>query len=202
MSKKFYWVLLIPFSMLMFACKNSNSDNANNDTSATAKLEQAGDNIKDAANTAVQEAKQAMSPNDDSQFVVKAMNQNENEIMLLEAGAKMGNSKDVKSHAKMMLADHNALEKKLDAYSKAKNYPVAIKDKASDKLDDMKDKKGVDWDRAWWDKMEDGHKDAIKTFENARNDVKDAELKAMIDNTLPTLHKHLDMVTEMKEKMR
>ncbi len=202
MSKKLYWILLIPFSVLTFACKNSNTDTNNTDSSANARLEKTGENIKEATNNAVQDAKQAMTINDDSQFVVKATNLNDNEIALLEAGMKMGSSKEVKSHAKMMLADHNALAKKMDAYAKSKNYPVAVKDKASDKLDDMKDKKGVDWDRAWWDKMEDGHKDAIKTFENGRNDVKDGELKALIDNTLPTLHKHLDMVTEMKEKMR
>ena len=35
-----------------------------------------------------------------------------------------------------------------------------------------------------------------------RIDVKDGELKALIDNSLPTLHRHPDMVIEMKEKMR
>lgn len=204
MKIKLYWIAVIPFSMLMFACNNGNSNSSNNDTTANARLEQTGENIKDVANTAVDKAKQAVNGNPDSSFVVKATMKNQHEIMMLQAGIKMGTNKQLKDHAKMMLADHQKLAKKMEDYANSKHYAAMEKgnEKAADDMDDMKDKKGADWDKAFLDKMIDGHKDNISTFENARNDVKDNELKAIIDNTLPTLHHHLDMVTSLRDSMK
>lgn len=194
----------LPFVVSTVACNSTNSSSETAD-SATAKLERTGDDIKDAASNAAQEVKTAVNNtfngDPDSAFVVKASVINQHEIKLLQAGTKMGTNKQVKEHARMMLTDHNALGKKMSVFAEAKHYPKAD-EKAADDMDDLKGKTGTDWDKAWLDKMIDGHKDAIKTFENARNDVKDNELKSLIDNTLPTLHKHLDMVTALRDGIK
>ena len=46
-----------------------------------------------------------------------------------------------------------------------------------------------------------GHEDAISLFENNQNSVKDADLKALITDALPTLHSHLDMMKQLKDKL-
>lgn len=214
MRTKLYWIAALPLAFLAFACNNGNSSSATAD-SATAKLERTGEDIKTAANNAAADVKQAgdtamsrmkntMSGNPDSAFVAKTTMKNQHEIVMLQAGVKMGTNKQLKEHAKMMLADHTKLAKKLEAYASSKHYSAIEKgnEKAADDMDDMKGKTGADWDKAWLNKMIDGHKDNISAFESARNDVKDSELKSLIDNTLPTLHHHLDMVTSLRDNMK
>lgn len=204
MKTKLYLLAALPLTFFAVACNSSSTTTTNSDTTTTVKdaVNNAATDVKQTVDTAMADAKRAINGNPDSNFVVKVTNANRNEIAMLEAGVKMGTSKDLKAHAKMMLADHNKLAKKMDDYAKAKNYPVMPKDKATDELADMNDKKGMDWDKAWTDKMVDGHNKTIKTFEDGRNDVKDPELKSIIDNTLPTLHSHLDMVTNLKNEMK
>jgi len=202
-----YWLFAIPFSLLMFACNGNSSQSGNNqDTTLGAKMADAGNtaatDIKNAADTAVKDVKQMMSSNPDSDFVVKATNNNQNEIILLEAGIKMGTNKSLKEHAKMMLADHKKLGKQMQAYATAKNYPVNVNtDKAQDALKNM-GAAGNDWDKAWASKMVDGHKDNINSFEKASGDVKDPELKSMIDKAIPTFQSHLEMATTLRDNLK
>lgn len=204
-------IAALPLVIGTIACNNSTSTTERTD-STTATLERTGENIKDAASDAAKDVKEAadtamtrmrnaVNGDPDSAFVARASILNQHEIKLLQAGSKMGTNKQLKDHAKMMLTDHNALAKKMSAFAAAKHYPKAD-EKVADDMDDLKGKTGADWDKAWLNKMVDGHEDAIKTFENARNDVKDSELKALIDNTLPTLRHHLDMVTSLRDGMK
>ena len=43
------------------------------------------------------------------------------------------------------------------------------------------------------------HEKDIKTFEHASKDVKDADLKAFVDKTLPTLREHLAMAEKLPQ---
>ena len=49
--------------------------------------------------------------------------------------------------------------------------------------------------------MVDAHQQTIDKFQQAQNDVSDPDLKTIITNTLPTLHKHLDMCKVLQAKM-
>jgi putative membrane protein len=207
MKKTSYWFVLVPFSILAFACNsNTTQSGSNQDTTLGAKVADAANtataDVKNGTDTAVKDMKQMMSGNPDSDFVVKAITNNQNEIIMLKAGIKMGTSKELKAHAKMMLADHSKMEKKLEAYSSAHSYPVTPKDKADDELADMSSKTGNDWDKAWANKMIDGHKDNINAFEKARKEVKDDELKTMIDNAIPVFQSHLEMATTLRDNLK
>ena len=53
-------------------------------------------------------------------------------------------------------------------------------------------KNGEEFDRAYVREVGiKAHEKDIKMFEHARKDVKDAELKAWVDKTLPALREHL-----------
>ena len=205
MKKLHYLLVIIPMSVLTFSCSNTESGSTTTTDSTTTmneKMKETGNDIKDAANNAATEVKEAVSGNTDSNFVVKATVANQNEIIMLQEGMKLGTSKDLKAHAKMMLADHTKLQTKMEAYAKAKNYPVMDKEKAAKELSKISDKAGNDWDKAWANRMVDDHKNCIDLFEKASGNVKDAELKAMVDNTLPTLKSHLDMVTTFRDNLK
>ena len=203
---KTHHLLLIAALSLTAACNNSGSSTTTTDSTSTmsAKVDTAVKDIKQGAENVAADVKNAIDGNPDSNFVVKATVANMEELKVLQEGWDKGTDKELKAHAKMMIADHKKLGVKVKDYSAKKSY--ALPDNDNSKGDDAvaslnKNTKGKDWDKAWVDKMVDGHKDAIDLFEKYQDKVKDADLKAMITSTLPTLHSHLDMVKQLQDKM-
>jgi len=187
------------------ACNNSgNNSTSNMADSAMAKVDTAGQKIKEGAEAVANDVKNAMSSNVDSNFVVKFTAANMEEMRILQAGLDNGTDKELKMHAKMMMADHKKLGDKVKAWAAKAGYPLPDNDngKGDNAVADLgKNNKGADWDKAWIDKMISGHEDAISLFENNQNSVKDADLKALITDALPTLHAHLDMMKKLKDKL-
>jgi putative membrane protein len=196
-------VLLMAGLLSVTACNNANSGATSTTDSAMSKVDTAAKDIKQDAQSAVNDAKGAMSSNADSNFVVKAAITNMAELKVLQAGLDNGTSKELKAHAKMMIADHKKLGDKVKAYSASKNYTLPADDggKGDDAIAKLGNNKGADWDKAWVNHMVSAHEDCISMFEKGQNDVKDADLKTIIAGALPTLHSHLDMMKQMQDKM-
>ena len=68
-------------------------------------------------------------------------------------------------------------------------------------IDEMKPKKGADFDNAYISMMIDDHTKDIAEFEKATNGNTDADVKTFASKTLPTLRKHLDQANTLKGKM-
>jgi len=207
-------ITVISFSLLaaIAACNNGTQGAANSDSTqlhaivdtANNKVKQATGKAEELANKAGSSIEEATSKNPDSTFVSEVAVSNYEELNMLQAGMDKGTSKTLKKYAKMMLAQHNDLKKKLEKYAVKNNYPVVADDmgKSQKALDEMNDKTGNDWDKAWAEKMFNAHEKAIGKFEGARKYVKDAELKSMIESTLPTLRLHLDMVKKLQAALK
>ncbi len=203
-ATKFHTVLIA--TILAFsACNNSGNNGAQNGAdSVMAKVDTAAQDIKQGAENAVNKVENAMSSNPDSDFVVKAATTNNAELRILQAGFDNGTNKELKTHARMMLADHKKLGDKVKSYSDKKNYTLPADDngKANDELAKLNEKtKGADWDIEWVDHMVSAHEDAISMFEKGRDNVKDADLRNIINDALPTLHAHLEMMKNLRDRM-
>ena len=204
---KTHYLLLIAAVSLATSCNNSGSSSTtttDSTSSVSAKVDTAMKDIKQGAENVAAEVKNAVDGNPDSNFVVKATVANLEELKIIQEGLDKGTDKDLKAHAKMMLPDHKKLGVKVKGYSAKKSYTLPDNDngKGDDAVASLnKNTKGKDWDKAWADKMVDGHKDAISLFEKYEDKVKDPDLKAMITNTLPTLHSHLDMMKQLQDKL-
>lgn len=195
--------------LFLASCGNgNNTNNASSDststTTASPKADTATDKVKAGAENMAGAVQGAMSKNEDSNFVVNATITNNAELKVLQAGIDKGTDKEVKSHAKMMLADHKMLGEKVKAYAAKKGYTLPDGDngKGDDaiaKLD--KNNPGKDWDKAWADHMVSAHEDAIGQFERGQGGVKDDELKGMITSALTKLRAHLEMAKKLKDKL-
>jgi putative membrane protein len=187
-------MLLIAGLLSVTACNDAQNEKAENMAdSAAAKVENVIDNAKD-----------AMNGNADSNFVVDATRDNMAEIKSIQAGLDRGTNKELKMHAKMMMADHKKMGAEVTALSAKLGYPLPANDdgKGDDAVASIdKNNKGNDWDKAWVDHMVSAHEDAIRLFEKGQNNVKNDELKTMIANALPTLRSHLDMMKQMQDKL-
>lgn len=191
--------LLIAGLLAVCSCNSDTSNNMEN------KADTVSESIQQGAENMADNVKDALNGNADSNFVVKAAKANMAELRILQAGWDNGTNKELKGHAKMMIADHKMLGDKVMAFSKSKGYvlPASDEGKADGELETLSKKtKGAEWDKEWVDQMISEHKDAIDMFEDAQDDVKDAELKTIIADALPKLRSHLEMMKAMEDKMK
>jgi putative membrane protein len=70
------------------------------------------------------------------------------------------------------------------------------------KADDLNKKTGKDFDKAYIKAMVDGHQSAVSDFEKASKNTKDADVKAWVDKTLPTLRMHLDSAKAIQKSLK
>jgi putative membrane protein len=136
----------------------------------------------------------------DAKFIKKTADAGMAEVKLAELGTQKAERADVKEFAKMMVDDHTKSNTELATLAKSKGVETSqmISEKGADKFKDLENEKGGAFDKAFLDQMEKEHKNMIDDFEDAQKDVKDGELKAWIDKTLPTLRAHLDHVKKLK----
>lgn len=140
----------------------------------------------------------------DQDFVTKASSMNVAEVAAHKAAQSRATNAEVKKHAKHMLTDHQQMGEEMKALASKKNMTVSNEPPAEKKqaMDDMNaNKKGKDWDMAYVDQQIRDHQEAISLFEQGSGSVKDADLKALIDKTLPKLRDHLQMVQDAQSKL-
>jgi len=141
---------------------------------------------------------------DDAKFVVEAANGGMAEVEFGKlAQQKAGNAK-VKEFAGMMVMDHTKANDELKALAKAKNItlPDSLNAEAKKGWESLSKKSGADFDKEYVSMMVDDHKKDVSKFENASKELKDAELKAFVDKTLPVLKGHLDKITAINDGLK
>lgn len=159
------------------ACNNG--DSANKDSVENAKEQ-------NEANKAV--------PEDDSKFMVKAASGGMMEVELGQAAQQKAQSQRVKDFGAMMVRDHTQANNELKALAANKNVslPAALGDDHQKHVNELNEKTGADFDKAYMSMMVDDHKKDISEFEDAANKGNDADIKAFAAKTLPVLRTHLD----------
>jgi len=137
-------------------------------------------------------------------FAVKAASGGMMEVQLGDAAQQLASGTRVKEFGNMMVRDHSKANDELKTLAATKNItlPDSVGEDHRKHIDDLKKKKGADFDKAYIDMMVDDHKEDIDMFEKAANNLKDPDLKAFAARTLPTLRAHLDSAQTIRETMR
>lgn len=180
------WLVALVSGFVMISCNSddgSKTDNA--DTSAT---DQSATNTID---------------NDDAEFLSFAAYSGMKEVEAGKMAQEKGQSADVKNLAKMMVDDHTAMGDKVKALAAKKN--VQLKDSLdADDMEDIRENKktGKEFDRDYASDMVEDHEEVIKKFEDASNNAKDPEVKALATEALPKLRHHLEMSKTAKDKVK
>lgn len=182
------------FGAVAFASCGDGTGNKVENTTDTigAKIETGIDNLGNKVDN-------MMDRNKDEDFLEDAVEANSKELRALNIGKEKGGA-DVKANATKMIPDHRDLGNQVMTYLKNKN--ITLRDLDTTGTDnDLTNKTGNDFDKAWAQKMVDDHEKVIKMFEDAQNDVQDQELKTMITNALPKLRHHLEMSRQLNDKL-
>jgi putative membrane protein len=138
----------------------------------------------------------------DRKFIQDAAESGMFEVQVAQLGASKATDPNVKSFASMLVDQHTAANNELVQLANSKKVelpagPPRGKRKDVEKLGKLS---GNEFDQRFIREVgiKDHQKD-IKKFEKASGSVKDAELKAWIDKTLPHLREHLAQAQKMPQ---
>jgi putative membrane protein len=131
----------------------------------------------------------------DKNFIDDATAAGNYEVAAGKIAADKGSQQAVKDFGNMLVTEHQQAGNELQSLAGKKGVtpPTALPADKQKEIDKLNKLSGKDFDREFAKKtgVQD-HEATIKKFETASKRVKDSDLKAWIDKTLPNLRKHLE----------
>lgn len=138
----------------------------------------------------------------DRKFIEEAASSGMFEVQVSQLASAKATDPNVKSFASMLVDHHTAANNELTKIANARGVelPAAPKRALRRDIEKLGKKSGEEFDRDFVRNVGlKAHEKDIKLFEKASKDVKDAELKAFVDKTLPTLREHLAMAQKLPQ---
>lgn len=189
---------------MLFSC-DSDRRTAQSDGYEENSLNEANENANDEFGTTDMERTSAAGTleEDTREFVNEAASSSMLEVELGQLAQEKAQSQEVKDFAQMMVNDHRQVNEKLQSIAQGKNVeiPQTLKEDHQDKMEDLREKSGQEFDKEYMSTMVDMHEKDIDKYENMREDVQDPELQSWIDNTLTSLRQHREEAERIKEQV-
>lgn len=138
----------------------------------------------------------------DRKFIGDAVNSGMFEVQVSQLAASKATDPNVKSFASMLVDHHTAANNELVKIANARGVelPAAPKRALRRDIEKLGKKDGDAFDRDFVRNVGiKAHEKDIKLFRKASKDVKDPELKAFVDKTLPTLQDHLAAAQQLPQ---
>lgn len=182
----------------LMACNKKDTTTMNTTGDSTA-MEMASDSAGMAMdNTMPSDSATAMKSNSDlnmqdKSFADAAAKGGMMEVMMGQLAATNASSSAVKNLGAMMVKDHTKANNELKMWASSAGYTLpATMDADQQKMyDDLKMKRGADFDKAYTAMMVTDHKKDVAAFKQEASKGMDASLKAFAEKTVPTLEHHL-----------
>ena len=202
MKKRAIVFLALPF---VFACNNSSNDSVQKADSANESKSDTSTSMNTTDTTSKMSTVTTMSVDQPtSEFMTKVADVGMTEVKLGQMAQDKATSQRVKDFGAMMVKDHTAAGDELKNMARQKNVtlPETMSNDHQKKTDDLNKKTGKDFDKAYMKAMVDGHQSTVNDFEKASKNTKDADVKAWVDKTLPTLRMHLDSAKAIQKSLK
>lgn len=188
-------ILALLAVVAMVACKKNEStavDQSSDSLATTAPADSAMDVNNSTTMTDSTGTTNALS-DQDKKFADAAAKGGMMEVMMGELAASNGNNAAVKSLGDMMVKDHSKANDELKKWASTVGYklPAGLDADKQKEYDDLKAKKGAEFDRAYTDLMVKDHQKDIAEFKKQANEGTETSLKSFASKTLPTLEHHL-----------
>lgn len=195
MKKLIYLVAISATTLAFQACNNSPKD-AKATADSLNKTKDTTSNVAATGGIAVVK--------DDADFATKAAVGGMTEVTLGKIALEKSSNSKIKNFATMMVTDHGKANAELMALAKTKNItlPADVDADHQKKIDELKQKTGADFDKAYVDAMVDGHKKTLTLMQDEAKDGKDADLKAFAAKTAPIVQMHLDAINKIHDSMK
>lgn len=158
----------------------------------------------DSMDRAEERNKERDIPGKDADFVTKAAARGMFKVEAGRLASQQATNADVKSFAQKMVNDHTAANNELKQLASSLNIaiPQSLPEDKMDKLNDLREKQGLDFDKEYMDMMVGDHKDSVDNFEDAAEDAESADLKNWAAQKLPVMREHHQMAEQLKDKVK
>ncbi|MCD9017845.1 DUF4142 domain-containing protein [Parachryseolinea silvisoli] len=140
----------------------------------------------------------------DGEFAVAAADGGLLEVTLGKLAQTKSVTPAIQELGKTMELDHSKANEELKALAGQKNItlPDSLSEKSRRMVDDLSQKAGKDFDKAYADMMVDDHQKDIDTFRKESEKGNDGDLKAWATAKLPILAHHLEMAKLARESIK
>ena len=128
------------------------------------------------------------------EFVQRAAASDSFEIQTGNLALQKSSMTEVREFAQEIINDHTASSQELLSLAQQKNIqvPTTLPEDKQNKVNRLSGLSGTEFDKAFSDEQEDAHEEAVELYEQAAEDLEDADLKAFAQRTLPVLRMHLE----------
>jgi putative membrane protein len=159
--------------------------------------------VKDTTSNVMATGGIAVEPSD-AEFATKAAVGGMAEVELAKLALTKTTNAQIKDFANMMVSDHGKANEELMAIAKMKNItlPGMLDEDHQKKMNELNQKSGVDFDKAYVNTMVDGHKSTLSLMQDEAKDGKDADLKSFAGKTAPIVQSHLDMINKIHDSLK
>ncbi len=199
-------ILTILAVAALASCEKKETTNVNNSADSTsvaadATMPATTDSVTAGADTAT--ATTDLS-DQDKKFADAAATGGMMEVMAGELASANGTNASVKTLGAMMIKDHTKANNELKSWAGTAGYklPTTLTAEQQTIYDNLKSKKGAEFDRAYADVMVTDHKKVIAEFKKQSTEGKEASLKAFASKTIPALEHHLMESEKTKEAVK
>ena len=189
----------------LIACKKNESTTVNNSTDSATIIAPTDAAVMPADSMATSSTETMNSLSDqDKQFAENAAKGGMMEVMLGKIAETNASNELVKAFGKMMVEDHTKANDELKSWAMKVGYalPTSLNPDQQKKVDDLKMKKGMDFDKAYSDLMVSDHKADIAEFKKESSSGTEASLKSWASSTVPTLEHHLIKAEEAMKAVK
>jgi len=141
----------------------------------------------------------------DERFIERAARAAHAEIAAGKLAAARGASEEVKAFAREVVGHHGKANHELEeiAIKRGVTWPTVPHWWQQRELKKLQSLTGHDFDRRYMQEAGvDDHEDTVKLFRKAQKEVKDPELKAYFDRTLPAVEKHYEMARTLERSLK
>lgn len=191
-------ILTVLAVAVMVACKKNETTTSDQSADTTSTMSAPADTSMttgDSATTAASNSNTATNAlsAQDKKFADAAATGGMMEVMLGQLASSNASNATVKSLGAMMVKDHGKANDELKKWASASGYtlPTSLNADQQKKYDDLKAKKGAEFDRMYADLMVSDHQKDIAEFKKQASEGSEASLKSFASTTLPTLEHHL-----------
>lgn len=129
----------------------------------------------------------------DKKFADEAAQGGMAEVMLGELATTNGTNASVKTLGTMMVKDHSSANEELKSWASGVGYtlPSSVNGQQQKTYDELKTKKGAEFDRMFADVMVNDHKKVLAAFKKESAEGSESSLKSFAKKTIPALEHHL-----------
>ena len=139
----------------------------------------------------------------DMKFLMDAADGGLMEVQMGQIAQQKAESPDVKAFGQRMVTDHGKAGDELKALAQQKGVtlPEQTADKHKKEMAKLDKSVGHNFDRMYMEMMVKDHVKDVAEFRRASKKVKDPDLNAWANKTLPTLESHLQQAREVAQKL-